>query len=119
MSDRSILVVDDDSLTRETICEVLMDSGWSVSSARRGLEAWERLERLPSDLVVSDIDMPDISGFELLDRMHRAQITSPLVFISARGESASALATAAGAAGYFTKPVQLAPFTERIAALLG
>jgi len=119
MSSRSILVVDDDRMTRESICEIFGDLGCDVSQASGGLQAMEALRNHRRDLLVSDVDMPDISGFELLARLQDAHITCPTVLLSARADARlTEAAKAAGAAELFAKPVKLAPFTTFVMALL-
>jgi len=115
MTGHSVLVVDDDRLSRESLCEVLSERGWQVRDAARGLAALELLAGGSSDLIVSDVDMPDISGFELFSRMQQAHIRQPVVLISARAnERLRAEALRIGAAALFDKPVAIAPFTTLI-----
>lgn len=111
MNTHSVLVVDDDRLTRESLCELLSDLGHRARGAGRGLSALELLRSEPGDLVVSDVDMPDISGFELLSRLRDCHLGVPVVLMSARADlQLDRAARAAGALGLLPKPVEIRPF---------
>ncbi|TVR40117.1 MAG: response regulator [Planctomycetota bacterium] len=119
----TILVVDDDRLLRESLIELLDDLGCHSLDAANGDSALALFDLHACDLVISDVDMPDMSGFELLARLRlpqrqRAQ-TTPLIFLSARADDQlSRAAHAAGAVGLFPKPVPVAGFTSALRGLL-
>ena len=60
------LVVDDSMLIRYTVCRFLEERGFAVESATNGLEALQILERVRPDLIVTDMQMPKMSGTELI-----------------------------------------------------
>ena len=64
-----ILLVEDDALIRETTCMLLQGEGFEVRVAVDGADALEQLDRELPDLVLSDIRMPRVNGFELLERI--------------------------------------------------
>jgi len=66
-----ILVVDDDVSTRECIAELLASHGYDVSTAEDGFDALLQLAKAPPDVVISDLNMPGMSGFELLPVVRR------------------------------------------------
>jgi len=66
-----ILVVDDDDSTRECIAELLASHGYEVSTAEDGFDALLQLAKAPPDVVISDLNMPGMSGFELLPVVRR------------------------------------------------
>lgn len=106
MIPHSILVVDDNATLRISLCDMLSDCGSKVLSADCGLNALTLLRDPGCELVFSDVDMPDISGFELLARMHDQHITTPCVLMSARADSSLEEAAArAGAFAMLHKPV--------------
>lgn len=70
-SKRQILVVDDNPGVRETIAMLLMSAGYDVVIAEDGLAALLQLRRTEPDLIVSDLEMPRMSGFELLSVIRR------------------------------------------------
>ncbi len=115
MSTRAILVVDDDRLIRESLADILDDLGATTAQAEDGLQALEMVISSPPDMVISDIDMPDISGFELLARMHRQTITIPLLLMSARADdNLRHQAELAGAIGLLDKPVGVRPLASML-----
>jgi len=102
---RTILVADDDALLRESLCDLLADLGvtpWSVGNAG---EAIQVLTRTRCDLVLSDVDMPDMTGFALLSWIQAHQRV-PAVLMSARADPQMDLAAQrAGALALLSKPV--------------
>lgn len=82
-------------------------SGASFGEAGSGLEAIERVALAPVDLIILDLNMPDMHGLEVLDflRRHQAYRGIPVIVLTTRGDEASrANALAAGASLYLTKP---------------
>ncbi len=103
-----LLVVDDSKVMRDMIVACLRGlPGASFTQAGSGLEAIERLSLAHFDAVVLDLNMPDISGVEVLEFV-RAQDrlkTLPIIVVTTRGDDASrAQALQAGASHYMTKP---------------
>ena len=78
---KKILVVDDDSLVRDLLCEILTEEGYSVDSASNGIEALEKLEAGRFDLVISDVEMPEMDGIDLAREM-RSISSVPLILMS-------------------------------------
>jgi DNA-binding response OmpR family regulator len=74
-----ILVVDDDEDIRQINAEVLAHSGYHVDAAEDGAAAWDALQRAPYDLLVTDNDMPKVSGVELIHKLHAAHLTLPVI----------------------------------------
>jgi CheY-like chemotaxis protein len=70
-SKRQILLVDDDPCVRETVAMLLISAGYDVSTAGDGFGALLQLRKILPDIVVSDLDMPGMSGFELLSVVRR------------------------------------------------
>jgi CheY-like chemotaxis protein len=70
-SKRQILVVDDDPCVRETVALLLISAGYDVATAGDGFGALLQLRRMLPDVIVSDLDMPNMSGFELLSVVRR------------------------------------------------
>jgi len=103
-----VLVVDDSKVIREmTIACLRAQEGLSFTQAASGLEAIEQLSLKPYRLVVLDLNMPDIGGFEVLEFV-RAQDRLrdlPILVVTTRGDETSrARALAAGASAFMTKP---------------
>jgi two-component system response regulator MprA len=74
-----ILVVDDDPLIRRFDIEVLVRSGYEVDAAADGAAAWQALNADSYDLLVTDNDMPNVSGLELLKKLRAARMALPVI----------------------------------------
>ena len=83
------LVVDDSMLMRFTVCRFLEERGYSVESATNGVEALEVLARVQPELIVTDMQMPKMSGSELITELKRrpemAQV--PIIIVASRSSS--------------------------------
>jgi CheY-like chemotaxis protein len=79
---RRILVVDDESTMRMLLTVVLVNSGYHVESAEDGAVAWEALQSKPYDLLITDHNMPKISGVELVKNLRSARMALPVVMVA-------------------------------------
>jgi len=77
-----ILVVDDDPMIRRLNNEVLTASGYRVDTADDGATAWEAIQQNAYDLLVTDHDMPRLSGVGLLKKLHDARLALPVIMIT-------------------------------------
>ncbi len=106
---KSILCIEDDRDTASLICEELVDRGFEVRVAYNGREGLTSILREPPDLVLSDIGMPGMSGFELLERLTSMEPRferMPFVFLTALGDHDNELkGWQLGADDYVIKPV--------------
>ncbi|WP_017660709.1 response regulator transcription factor [Baaleninema simplex] len=82
-----LLLVDDEPGLREAVQAYLADSGFTVVVATNGQEGWEKLQQEDPDLVITDIMMPEIDGYQLLKQMREDPRfrALPVVFLTARG----------------------------------
>ena len=113
-----ILIIDDTADIRELLMEVLEIAGYVVCEAANGTEALRKIKTELPDLVVLDIAMPDISGFQVLRELRKTSKT-PVIMLSARAETADKIESLQlGADDYMTKPFQIAEMTARIEAVL-
>jgi CheY-like chemotaxis protein len=80
------LVVDDSMLIRYTVCRSLEDRGYMVESATNGMEAMEILERVRPNLIVTDMQMPKMSGSELITELKKNPETAkiPIIIVAGR-----------------------------------
>ncbi|MDR3457696.1 MAG: response regulator [Verrucomicrobiae bacterium] len=74
-----ILVVEDDPLIRRLNTEVLTFSGFQVDAAEDGAAAWVAIQNENYDLIVTDNDMPNLTGVELLQSLHEARLALPVI----------------------------------------
>jgi two-component system chemotaxis response regulator CheY len=118
---KTILVVDDSPTMRRMIMAALRDLGVAFDQAGSGLEAIERLAIAPVDLVVLDLNMPDVHGLEVLRfvRSHDRFGGLPVVILTTRGDDESRdAALREGATRYLTKPFAPDTLTPTIRDLL-
>ncbi|HEX7040718.1 MAG TPA: response regulator transcription factor [Trueperaceae bacterium] len=115
----SVLVVEDEPALAEVLSENLVEEGYDVTVAGDGAEALAAWRRETPDLVVLDVMLPHVDGFEVC-RVRRAEGDStPVLFLSARGEAVDRITgLEAGADDYLTKPFHLHEFLLRVRALL-
>ena len=119
MVQANILVVDDEPGVREMIADALRMQGYSTSSAGDGQLALREIHEGNFDLVISDVNMPKVNGFELLERMRSMGNETPVILLTARGDRADvAVGFRAGADDYVTKPFGLEELLLRVAARL-
>lgn len=101
-----VLVVDDDRSIRETIAQALLLEGYSVATAADGRQALDQIAENPPRLVLLDLTMPVMNGWELLHRIRDAQLDVPVVIMTA-GYRAQVEAERHGADGHLAKPFDL------------
>ena len=113
-----ILAVEDDERIRAAVKLALEDEGWTVDEAASGEEAVILFLRQPADVVLIDIMLPGIDGFELCRTIRRASDV-PIVMVTARSDTHDVVAgLEAGADDYLTKPFAPKELSARIRALL-
>jgi CheY-like chemotaxis protein len=118
---RRVLIVDDDESLRKLYAINLQLAGFAVLEAADGSQALERARLLKPALIITDVMMPRMDGFELAEALRRDERTRkiPLIFISVKTEEASvARAQAIGALAYLTKSRDPEATTTRIVDLL-
>ncbi|MFG1888637.1 ATP-binding protein [Micromonospora sp. NPDC049051] len=116
-----ILVADDNADMRAYLARLLGEQGWRVETVGNGRQALEAIHRAPPDLVLTDVMMPEIDGFELVRRLRGQAGTRmlPVVVLSARaGGEAGVEGLGLGADDYIVKPFAAADLVARIRATL-
>lgn len=114
-----ILVVDDDPTLRRFLVEYLQTQKFGVISAPNGAEALKLAYREHPDLVVLDVMMPGMDGWEVTARLHE-MTDIPIILLTAKGSEADKLrGFRLGVDDYVTKPFSFAELTARIQAVLG
>jgi two-component system, OmpR family, response regulator len=116
---RRILVVDDESSITELLSTALRYMGYQVATAATGMAALDAATRTSPDLIVLDVMLPDIDGFEVCRRLRADHDFVPVIFLTARDAEEDRVAGfIRGGDDYVTKPFSLEELTLRIGALL-
>ena len=114
-----LLVVDDDKNTRLFLTALLEDAGYTATAASNGEEALEVMDRAHIDLVVLDIMMPKMDGYEFTRLLRESDNNLPILMVSAKQLPADKhKGFAVGTDDYITKPIDDEEFLYRIKALL-
>jgi two-component system OmpR family response regulator len=114
-----VLVVDDEQSITELLSTALRYMGYDVTTAGTGAAALESASRTPPDVIVLDVMLPDIDGFEVCRRLRADGDFVPVIFLTARdAEGDRITGFIRGGDDYVTKPFSLEELTLRIGALL-
>jgi DNA-binding response OmpR family regulator len=116
--EETVLLVDDDPALLEVMSIVLSSEGYRVVTAADGVEALREIGREGLDLVVLDVMLPRLSGFEVLKKI-REKSNIPVVMLTAKGQSVDkVVGLELGADDYITKPFDTKELLARIRAIL-
>jgi signal transduction histidine kinase len=113
----SILIVDDTEDNLLVLTEILSREGYNVQSAKNGQSALDAAFKQPPDLILLDVMMPDMNGYEVLNHLKSEQRTQeiPIVFISALNEIYDRVkGLSMGAVDYLTKPIHIQELLARV-----
>ncbi len=116
-----ILIVDDDWLNCEVLEAYLESAGYVVLSAHDGARAFAVISETPVDLVLLDVRMPGMDGYEVCAKLKRSPVTRriPVIMVTALEQEGDKLrAVEAGADGFVTKPFDFPLLLSRIKSLL-
>jgi len=109
----SVLIVEDEEILLEFLAEAAKSMGFEVLTAGNGQAASEILDANKVTVVISDINMPLLSGLQLLTRCRRQNISCPFVFITGNNRTEDLIdAVRLGAADFILKPFDLEAFTS-------
>ena len=104
---QKILVVDDEDIIRESLSFVLKKEGYAVEEAENGKAAYDKLLEESFDLVITDIEMPQMKGTQLIEEIEKLNIQTSIIVITAFGSLDTAIkALRNGAADYILKPIE-------------
>ena len=114
-----ILLVEDDIMLNEMIIEYIASTGHVIKNAKTGIESLEILDKEKFDLLILDINLPDIDGFTILEKMHEQKRMIPTIYISALIDIEEiSRAFDLGCFDYLKKPFHLKELTLRINKIL-
>ena len=104
----TILITDDEANIVSGLKYAFEDEGFSVLTAGNGLEAWHEINTNSVDLVITDLRMPEMDGYELIKKISASYPTLPVIVLTGHGTIETAVETMRdGAIDFFTKPVDL------------
>jgi len=119
MDSKRILVVEDDSAIRQGLVDALQFAGYEVLQAGNGNDGLTQCRRATFDLLLLDLILPGHSGFEILEAVHEARPTLPVIILTARGEEADRVkGLRLGADDYVVKPFSVRELLARVEAVL-
>lgn len=118
---KRIMVVEDNDLNRKLFCDVLKSQGFTVEPVGDGLEALDKARAFVPNLMIMDIQLPNISGLELIEGAKADPLLRaiPVLAVTAyAGKGDEERIREAGADGYLAKPVSIGPFMAAVKRLL-
>lgn len=116
---KRVLIVDDEPNMRLGLKDNLEFEGYAVDTAENGIAGLDCIRQNPYDLIVLDVMMPGQSGFEVCKKMRSEGISTPVIFLTAKGEEIDkVLGLELGADDYITKPFSLRELLARTKAIL-
>jgi two-component system cell cycle response regulator DivK len=118
---QKILVVEDNELNLRLFCDILRAHGYEAEPVRDGREAVARACEFAPDLIIMDIQMPHISGLEIIEQLKGDEALSPIPIMAVTAYAAKGdedRIRDAGAEGYVSKPISVIRFVEAVRQLL-
>jgi len=121
MAPPTVLVVDDDPDILDALSEILEAEGYEVTRARNGQEALERLEPMPPKLILLDLMMPVMDGWEFARRMRQkgSPVSEVPIIVLSADRNVGARAREIGAVGHLAKPFELADLLGLVRGTVG
>lgn len=116
-----ILIIEDDSLTRWLLREILEESGFTILEAPNGLMGVPLAKSYQPDLIICDIKMPELDGFQVLSEIRQSAETKtiPFVFLTGKADLAELRkGISSGADGYLIKPLSMGKLLGEISSIL-
>lgn len=113
------LVVDDEPLVRRFVCAVLRREGWTVLEAPDAIAAIALAERVSIDLLITDYEMPRVSGVTLAEQLRVSHRDLPVLVISGHPDVDNKMRSLRGRAGFTRKPFAAADLVSSVSALFG
>ncbi len=111
-SGKRILVVDDDDAIRNFVCEALSEEGYQLQQAANGADALREVSHAAPDLILLDVRMPGVDGWQVLDELRSAAGPQTPVVVMTASYTGQDRALQSGAQGYLAKPFELNDLLE-------
>jgi len=116
---KNILIVEDEKAMRSGLRDNLEIEGYNIEEAEDGTAGFEKIMANKYDLIIMDVMMPGISGFEVCKKVRASGIETPIILLTAKGEEIDkVLGLELGADDYITKPFSLRELLARVKAIL-
>ena len=118
---KKILIIEDDPSFSRAINHIVEKEGYDVSTASNGMTGLRMVKENQPDLLILDVMLPGLDGFEICSQLRAEEITAtmPIIMLSAKGqETDKTTGLSVGANEYLTKPVDRALLLEKITSLL-
>ena len=119
---KKILIVEDDPSFSRAITHIIEKEGYDVISASNGMAGLRMAKDENPDLLILDVMLPGLDGFEICSRLRQDPLTAklPIIMLSAKGQDVDkTTGLKVGASEYLTKPIDRALLLEKITSLLG
>ena len=116
-----ILIVEDNELNLKLFCDLLRVHGFEVEPVKDGREALDRARAFEPDVIIMDIQMPHVSGLELIEQIKAEEELAHVPILAVTAYAAKGdeeRIRDAGAEGYVSKPISVAKFVDAVRALL-
>ena len=115
----TILIIEDEADMRRGLTDNLRFEGYDIKTAEDGAAGLELILNTPADLILLDVMMPKMNGFDVCRRAREQNITTPIIMLTAKGEEIDrVLGLELGADDYITKPFSLRELLARVKAVL-
>lgn len=113
------LIIEDDAATLRSIQRLLQDEGFTLDCAQTGEEGYELGKLYDYDIIILDLNLPDIDGYEIIRRLRRSGSETPLLILSGHGEVTHKVrGLVSGADDYLTKPFNRTELIARLRAVI-
>lgn len=121
-NNKVIVAVDDSSVVLMTLDKILSEHGFEVKGFSKGMRALKYLKTEVPDLIILDIEMPEINGFEMLEMIKEKEelVNVPVIFLTSNNQHADVVnAIKGGAKEYILKPIKEELLLEKVNSILG